>query len=110
MEDEEEHIEKELLIKKSKQKKKCIICGEYYLYSKVRDVEKHRSSQKYREAMLNTKGNVEIMEYETAFKSRLRSYRINNYNNIKIPLEFLEEKRKVIIKKNKSKFWKNIME
>ncbi|GBO12588.1 hypothetical protein AVEN_9269-1 [Araneus ventricosus] len=95
IEDKEEHIKKDLMIKRSKKKRKCIICGEYY---NIAHLNNHISSRKHKRALLN-EGNEEITEYETAYESRLRSYRINNHNNIKIPLDLLEEKRKVVIDK-----------
>ena len=69
-------MKKHKMIKWSKQKKKCIICGEYYKHLQIQI-----SSQKHRKALLNDTGNKEIKEYETVYKSRLRSHRINNCNN-----------------------------
>ena len=57
-------------------------CGEYYKHLQIQI-----SSQKHRKALLNDTGNEEIKEYETVYKSRLRSHRINNCNNVKSILE-----------------------
>ena len=44
-----------------------------------------------------------MKEYGTAYKSRLRQYRINNCKNVKSILRFLEEKRNVVIGKIRKK-------
>ena len=84
------------MIERSKQKKMCVICGKYY-----KQIQNHISSRKHRKVLLNDTGNEEMKEYGIAYKSRLRSYRINNCNNVKSILGFLERKRNVVIGKRR---------
>ena len=93
--DDYEHIKNCKIIKSSKQKEKCMICGKYY---KIKHIKNHISSREHKKALKDI-GNEEIKEYETAYKSRLRSYRINNLYNVKSILEFLEEKRNIVVEK-----------
>ena len=94
-----ERIKNCKMFKRSKQKKMCIICGEYYKH-----LQNYISSRKHRKALLIDAGNEEIEEYESTYKSRLRSYRINNLYNVISILGFFRKEKKCCDRINKKNF------
>ncbi|GBM80043.1 hypothetical protein AVEN_202551-1 [Araneus ventricosus] len=69
------------------------ICGEYYKKSYK---SQHLRSPKHRNA--NLLGSEEVIEIDSSFKSRLKTYWVINIHNVTNLTEFLYDRRKRIVK------------